>query len=234
MATLSCILVDDEPISLALLQHFVSQVPQLKIKGVFENGSSALRAFEEDNVDVLFLDINMDHMSGLEVAQAIDGRAHIVFTTASREYGPEAFALHAIDYLVKPFTEERFLQTIARLQKQMELTQPVVPVATQFLLVRDVRKLVRLAIEEVLVVEALGDYLKIHTNQCFYTMLGTMKQMEKKLVSVGFIRVHRSFLVATSHIQSMLQNQLIIGSHKIPVSDTFKRALKAQLKSNAN
>jgi DNA-binding LytR/AlgR family response regulator len=225
-------IVDDEPISRTLLQHYVSQFPELSLTGVFEDGIAALEAFEANQASVLFLDINMHEMTGLELAHAVGGRAHIVFTTASREYGPEAFALNAVDYLVKPITIERFRQAVGKLQKLHEDHHAASGTVAPVLLVKDVRSLIRVPLDEVQVIEALGDYLKIHTAHKFYTMLGTMKQMEKKLAPNGFIRVHRSYLVNVNSILSVQANQIVAGEHTVPVSDTFKPALKALLKAS--
>ena len=232
MAKMSCMIVDDEPISRTLMQHYVSQFSELSLIGVFEDGMEALEAFESNNASALFLDINMHEMTGLELAHAIGGRAHIIFTTASREYGPEAFALNAVDYLVKPITLERFGQAIAKLQKLQSDNLATAAVAAQVLLVKDVRSLIRVPLDEIQVIEALGDYLKIHTAQKFYTMLGTMKQMEQKLSPNGFIRVHRSYLVNSNAIHSVQTNHIIVGGHTVSVSDTFKPALKALLKAS--
>ncbi len=219
---MTCYIVDDDPVSRTILHHFVSQVDWLVLKGEFESAHEAIAALQTDAVDLLLLDINMEGMSGIEMAEGLEEKPIIVFTTASREYGPEAFSLNAADYLVKPISQQRFLQAMDGVRAAHQAAKAPQVQDEEAIFVRDLKSLVKLKVQDILYVEALGDYLKLHTAQRFYTQLGTMKQMEEKLKPFGFKRVHRSYLIAIRYINGMEAGQVLVGNYKVPVSETYK------------
>lgn len=229
MSVITCFIVDDEPVSRAMLQYYISQLPWLSLRGEFEDGHTAAETFRKNPVDALFLDINLNGMSGIALAELLSPRPLIVFTTASREYGPEAFALEAVDYMVKPITQDRFLLAAEKLKRTCEQERQAAADNEAFIFVRDHKALVKVSIADIVYVEALGDYLKLHTAQRFYTMLGTMKMMEEKLKPMGFMRVHRSYLVALRAVEGLESGNIIIGTQRIPVSDTYKADLFAEI-----
>jgi DNA-binding LytR/AlgR family response regulator len=230
MSVITCYIVDDEPVSRAILQYYISQLSWLHLQGEFEDAKTAAAAFQKHPVDLLFLDINMKGMSGIALAEALSPRPLIVFTTASREYGPEAFALEATDYLVKPITQERFLQAAEKIKRTCEQEKPAAGSEDDAcIFVRDHKALVKLSIADILYVEALGDYLKLHTGNRFFTMLGTMKQMEEKLKAYGFMRIHRSYMVALRAVSGVEAGNIIIGQQRLPVSDTYRAELFAEI-----
>ncbi len=228
MEKITCYVVEDEPVSRSLLAYLISHYPELELVGEFDNSSSALEAYQKKPVDLLFLDINLGEISGIDLAGKLDGEPFVIFTTAHREFAPEAFNLNAADYLVKPIEKARFDQAIEKLKKLMEARR-IADVKDSTIFIKDSRGMIKLNVNEINYIEALGDYLKIHVDERFYTMLGTMKEMDQKMKPFGFLRVHRSYLVNLRHITSTGSNFVMLGKDKIRVSESNKADLQAAI-----
>lgn len=245
--TLSCIAVDDEPLALGLVCAFIEQTPFLRLVGRYSNAIEALRGLHEQPVDVLFLDIQMPDLTGLELARVLDsghtGRSapRVIFTTAYNQYALEGYRVDALDYLLKPFNYEEFLRAALKAQTYYMLIrrpaellpEPVVtPVVTvssepekEFLFLKVEYQLVRIAYDDILYIEGLKDYVKVHLKSAPtrpVLSLTSLKALEEKLPLQRFMRVHRSFIVSLDQITAITRNSIQIGAIQIPVSDQYK------------
>lgn len=213
------------------LKQLVSQVPSLELVAECTDAMEALQAFNSKQVDLLLLDIEMPDMSGLDLIKKLGNkRPLIIFTTAKKDYAVEAFELNVVDYLVKPISLPRFNQAIEKAQEAMESNREEVKVEEQgFVFVKDNGVLKRISIDDILFLEAMGDYVKVHTAQKFHVVHATLKSIEEKLPLSKFVRVHRSYIVAINKIDYIQEGTISIGKTTIPVADTHKTNLNKRL-----
>ncbi|GAB2603214.1 LytR/AlgR family response regulator transcription factor [Spirosoma areae] len=241
--TLTCIAVDDEPLALGLVCAFIEKTPFLKLTGRFSSAVEALQHLLHQSVDVIFLDIQMPDLTGLELARVLERSnrgAHttrIVFTTAFDQFALDGFRVDALDYLLKPFNYEEFLRAASKARHYFELVQrtepvsiaslPAVPAeaADDYLFLKVEYQLVRIAYSDILYMEGLKDYVKVY-RQSDPTRpllsLTSLKALEEKLPANLFMRVHRSFIIALNRINAVTRNSVQMGTTTIPVSDQYK------------
>jgi len=238
--TINCIAVDDEPLALALLCTFIEQTPFLKLLGRYGSGVEALQGLHElhERVDVAFLDIQMQELTGLEMARVLGQQAtppRIIFTTAFPQYALESYKVDALDYLVKPFNYEEFLRAANKARAYAELAQAgaapaeVPPAPTEdYLFLKVEYQLVRVALSDILYVEGLKDYVKVHLKSAPRPLLSLMslRAMEEKLPPRHFLRIHRSFIVALDKIEAVRRLTVQIGTETIPVGEQYKEAFQ--------
>ena len=228
---MKCIIVDDNKIARMALKQLVSQVQTLELVAECTDAMEALQAFNSKQVDLLLLDIEMPDMSGLDLIKKLGNkRPLIIFTTAKKDYAVEAFELNVVDYLVKPISLPRFAQAIEKAQEAVESNREEVKVEEQgFVFVKDNGVLKRISIDDILFLEAMGDYVKVHTAQKFHVVHATLKSIEEKLPLSKFVRVHRSYIVAINKIDYIQEGTISIGKTTIPVADTHKTNLNKRL-----
>jgi len=228
---MKCIIVDDNKIARMALKQLVSQVQTLELVAECTDAMEALQAFNSKQVDLLLLDIEMPDMSGLDLIKKLGNkRPLIIFTTAKKDYAVEAFELNVVDYLVKPISLPRFTQAIEKAQEAVESNREEVKVEEQgFVFVKDNGVLKRISIDDILFLEAMGDYVKVHTAQKFHVVHATLKSIEEKLPLSKFVRVHRSYIVAINKIDYIQEGTISIGKTTIPVADTHKTNLNKRL-----
>ena len=229
MAQLSCIIIDDEPLAQALLENYVNKTPFLELKGTFSNAIEAMAMLRTEPVNLVFLDIQMPELSGLELAKLIPSTTKIIFTTAFSQYAIEGYKVHAIGYLLKPIAYPDFLEAAGRALKNFEqtTTTPTSSPQTaeqQSLFIKSDYKLVRVDYDDILYIEGLKDYVKIYTasSQRAILSLTSMKSIEDHLPPSVFMRVHRSYIVNMERISAVEKNSIIIDEKSIPVSDTYR------------
>ncbi|MEQ9422826.1 MAG: response regulator transcription factor [Cyclobacteriaceae bacterium] len=216
-----CLVIDDEPLARDGLAGYIDEVPYLKLLGKCKNAIEATTKLQEVDIDLLFLDINMPGMSGLQLLKSIKNPPVVIFTTAYRDYAVEGFELNAIDYLVKPISFERFLQAANKvyeylLPRQSSVLAPGTEEA--FFFVKCDGNFVRIYYDEILFIEGMKDYTIIYRGTEKLIVLVSMKKVEERLQPSAFIRVHKSYIVAKNKVNSIEGNQLKIGSHLIAVS----------------
>jgi DNA-binding LytR/AlgR family response regulator len=213
------------------MKQLVSQVKDLQLIKECDHAMEAYNAINAAPVDLLLLDIEMPDMTGLELIKNLGNkRPLIIFTTAKKDYAVEAFELNVVDYLVKPVTPSRFLQAIERANEALESNKEEVKVGEQeFVFVKDNGVLKRINVDEILYLEAMGDYVKVHTQQKFHVLHATLKSIEEKLPLSKFIRVHRSYIVSLNKIDYIQEGVITIGKATIPVADTYKSVLNKRL-----
>lgn len=213
------------------LKQLVTQVPLLEPVAECNDAQEALNVLETTGVDLLLLDIEMPEMTGLDLIKKMGKqRPLIIFTTAKKDYAVEAFELNVVDYLVKPITLPRLKQAVEKAAETLESNKEEVKVEEQgFVFVKDNGILKRISIDDILFLEAMGDYVKVHTAQKFHVVHATLKSIEEKLPASKFIRVHRSYIVAINKIDYIQEGTISIGKTSIPVADTHKSNLNKRL-----
>lgn len=218
---LKAIALDDEPPALRVIAHFCSQVDFIDLQKTFARTDEALQYLQTHPIDLLFLDINMPSMSGIEFYKAIPQEAMVIFTTAYAEYAVEGFNLSAIDYLLKPFTFDRFLQGVHKAQEyQLFLQKNETP---QYLFVKADYSVYKIVFSDILFIEGLDDYLKIHVEKSKPIVARmTMKAMVEKLPAKDFIRVHRSFIVPFSRIENVRNKVIMLQNEDIPIGASYE------------
>lgn len=218
---MKCIIVDDEPIAQDILQNFVEKVDFLELTGVFDNATAAFNSVQKGEVELVFLDINMPGIDGMAFAKILPKEVKVIFTTAYREYAVEGFDLHATDYLLKPISFERFLQSVNRLQENQAAPQTE-GIERKFVFVRVDRKMEKLAFDDILYIESYADYLKIHLKNETLVVRETLSNFEEKLPTTEFLRVHRSYIARLEAIDSYTHEQVEIHKNSLPISRSYK------------
>ncbi|HEX8330227.1 MAG TPA: LytTR family DNA-binding domain-containing protein [Hymenobacter sp.] len=224
---LTCAIIDDDEINRLTLEHYVELTPNLKLEASLADGIAGLTFFREGNrVDVLFLDIEMPHLTGLELLRVLADPPEVIITTARQDFAVDAFELRVTDYLVKPFDFARFTQAVQRVKPRLQAAPAATAEtpANADLFVKVNSRMVRINFDEVLYVEALSDYVNIVTAKHKYIVYTTLKALEARLASFPhFIRVHRSYLLNTQHIESIEDNTANLrGGHFVPIGKSYQ------------
>lgn len=221
---LTCAIIDDDEINRLTLEHYISLTPGLKLVRSLADGLAGLTFFREGNqVDVLFLDIEMPHLSGLELLRVLTNPPEVIITTARQDFAVDAFELRVVDYLVKPFEFARFTQAVERVQPRQGAA-PAEGAADADLFVKVNSRMVRINFDEVLYIEALSDYVNIVTPKQKYIVYTTLKALESRLSTFPhYIRVHRSYLLNTRQIESIEDNTANLkGGHFVPIGKSYQ------------
>ncbi len=223
MTSIKTLLVDDEYLALNLLEEFSRQVPELSILEKVKSPMRALEILQQQSVDLLFLDIQMPSLAGHQLLKVLPHPPVTVFTTAYSEYAHEAFELHAVDYLLKPFSFERFLQAVHKAKQQLFLrkqsTQLIVPTNSRdYFSIKVDGKIVKVYFRDIRYIEGLKEYVRIVCSNARHVTLESLKNLEELLPEDNFIRVHKSFIVAKDKVDSLNGNLLEVGDQQIPIS----------------
>ncbi|WP_447641887.1 MULTISPECIES: LytR/AlgR family response regulator transcription factor [Chitinophagaceae] len=223
--------IDDEPLALEVIDTFCKRFDFLSLKKTFTNTTDALRYLEKNPIDLLFLDINMPAVNGIDFYQLLPHKPMLVFATSHSEYALESYDLNAMDYLLKPFTFVRFGKAVMKAQQAYNLVHnATVTEASKYLMLKVDYGMVKVTLSDILFIEGLDNYLKIHLqNQPPLVVRFTMKALAEKLSEMDFIRVHRSYIVATHHIASVKHKIITIGNEDIPIGKLYEEQLKAVL-----
>lgn len=229
---MKCLIVDDNKIARTTLKQLASQITDLEVAGDCASAMNAYNFIQEQPVDLLLLDIEMPGMNGLELTKNFNSRKPlIIFITSKKNYAADAFDLNVVDYIIKPVTPARFLQAIDKAKQIMESRKEEVKMEdAEFVFIRDSNIIRRLNLDDILFAEAMGDYVKLYTSQKFYAIHTTLRSVEERLPASKFIRVHRSYIVAVSKIDTIQDGALIIKSQPIPVADAYRAALNKRMK----
>ncbi len=225
MNRINCLVVDDEPAALEVLEHFISRVYFLNLVKKCQNAIEAMQILEENKIDLLFLDINMPDVNGIQFLKSIMTRPAIIFTTGYKEYALEGYELDVIDFLLKPFDFERFLKAVNKASSLISKTakQPVAHhKPQQYIFIKADYKLLKISVDDILFIEGLKDYIKIYTKQRLFLTLMSMTLIEEKLPSDEFCRIHRSYIISLSKIDSVSRHRVIIGEKFIPISLPYR------------
>ena len=259
---LTCIIVEDEPLARQLLEQYVLKVPQLQLLKSFSNPLEALDFLRQNEVDILFSDIQMPEITGITLLKILQKKPLIILTTAYSEYAIEGYELDVIAYLLKPITFEKFLKAVEKARQIKAEKQPIIEEkiikeviieqvgisntdnnirqdsfgegaqSQSFIFVKDGTKLVKVRLKDILYIEGLKDYVSIHTKERKIVTLQTLKSLETQLPETQFIRIHNSFIVSLEGIESIEKDRVHIGKNYLPISDTYRKSFKEFIERN--
>jgi DNA-binding LytR/AlgR family response regulator len=226
---LRCIAVDDEPLSLRIIERYAADLPQLDLVATCGNAFEAMELLRRSPMDLMFLDINMPKLSGISLLRALDKQPLVIFTTAYPEYAVEGFELEAVDYLLKPFSQARFIKAVNRAVDRQ--AAPVSPATDgpDFLMVKADKKLYKVDFQDINYLEAYGDYVKIFTKDKMLLTKERLAIVEQQLPTEQFCRIHRSYIITLSAIDFIEGNTVKIGKEKLPISENLKAGLLEKL-----
>jgi DNA-binding LytR/AlgR family response regulator len=231
MKNLNCIIADDEPIARQILENYIDALPNLNLVASCKNAFEVLEILQEKEVDILFLDINMPKLSGLSLLKTLQKRPNVIITTAYPEYAIEGFELSVTDYLVKPFSLERFMQAVQKVSKKTVAEKVIInrPDNTpKSIFVKSDKKIIKLNFDEIYHAEAYGNYVKIFTDKMILTPQTLSDFLDK--LSNDFIRIHKSFVINFNHLKMIDGNQVILQNNtKIPIGKSYKKELLDRL-----
>ena len=216
----TCIIIEDEPLALEKTKDFVLKVPFLNLSATFDNALTGLTYLNNNKVDILFLDINMDELSGIELLESSKITSQVILTTAYQEYALKGYELQITDYLLKPFTFNRFLQAVNKARENIDRgTSEAKP---DFIFVKTENRLEKIMLNEIVYIEGMRDYRRIHTTNKKVMTLQNFSEFEKLIPPSLVCRVHKSYMVALHKIESIERGRIKIADQLIPISDTYK------------
>ncbi len=218
MQKIKCLIIDDEPIAQRILQHFVAEVEFLDLQGVCKDALEAMDLLKEKSVDLLFLDINMPQLSGLDFYKSLPNPPAVIFTTAYPNYAVEGFEVNAVDYLLKPIAFERFLTAVNKVAEQQSST------STDRLLLKVDKTLHKLYFHQICYFEALGDYVKVHCEDGVLLTNDTLKHLSEQLPNATFMQIHKSFIVNLEKVTSVSGGQAFCNDAILPIGRKYKEA----------
>lgn len=234
---LKCIAVDDEPLALDIIEDYISKVPFLELVKRTENAIEALQMVQAGGIDLVFLDIQMPDLTGIQFLKIASGRANYILTTAYSQYALESYDLNVSDYLLKPIAFDRFYKAVEKVRNQMqkeEVAAPVTPEPVQntssapaapvqdFIFVKTEHKIQKIQLADILYIEGLKDYISIFTKSERVITLQNMKKMEETLPKGEFIRVHKSYIISLDKVESIERSRISIAGKIIPIGDTYR------------
>lgn len=234
---MNCIIVDDEPLAREAVEVLIQRNGAPKLLGVFNSAEAASEFMEDNPVDLIFLDIRMPHVSGLDFARSLSRDTLVIFTTAFAEYALDSYEIEAIDYLVKPIKFERFRKAVSKAVTyhsllKTEKKEDVEEIDAEYIIVKSERRYLKIESAQILFIEGLKDYVIIHTEEERIITKINLKNIHEKLPGRLFLRVNKSFIVNTKHIASFDNNDIYIRTHIVPVGNAYREAFFNELVAN--
>jgi DNA-binding LytR/AlgR family response regulator len=229
--TITCAIIDDEPLAAGLLESYARKTPFLELRGTYHNAITAMKDLREEPVQLLFLDIQMPELSGIELAKILPKYTKIIFTTAFSQYAIEGYKVNAIDYLLKPISYQDFVSSTNKVLEYYEsLSRQETYARDRFMYVKSEYKLVRIMLDDILYVEGLKDYIRIFLKSGERIMsLLSMKKLEETLPQPEFLRIHRSYIVHMTEVRSIDRFRIVFGDEFLPISDNYKQSVQQYL-----
>lgn len=228
MITVRCCVIDDEPLASQLIASYVSKTPFMELVGTFASAQDAIKTILDENIDIVFLDIQMPQLSGMEFARVVPPSCRVVFVTAYESYAVQGYKANALDYLLKPVSYEDFVATANRALQWVELNRQIKENVSdrEHLIVKSEYKLKQIPVKDILYIEGLKDYVKIYLDNGEKPVmtLMSMKLLDRFLPESQFLRVHRSYIVNTTKIKVIERNRIVFGNTYIPVSESYKQS----------
>jgi DNA-binding LytR/AlgR family response regulator len=229
---MTCLIADDNKLALTVLQKLLAQINDIQLVAICKNAIEAFEYLKEHQTDLAILDVEMPGMTGVELVQALpqDKRPSIILLTANPQYAADAFELEVTDYIIKPVTLPRLLKSVEKIKQQQksESISVIQQSDASFIFIKDKGSLTKIDFQDILFAEAMGDYVKIHTSEKWYTVNTSMRELEDKYKN-QFTRVHRSYIVVINKIQKIEEGVIFIEKHRIPLAESFKKSVLQQL-----
>lgn len=232
MTKYNCLIVDDEPIARSIIETYCGHLPYLQVAGSCENAIAAKMFLQQKNIDIVFLDINMPVMDGISFLKTLKTPPQVIFTTAYKEFAVDAFDLAAVDYLLKPFSFDRFLISVDKAVEKLTMREaPVVHRGDEdnFIFIKADGRIYKILHDDLLFAEAAGNYTRLVTMQNIFTPSMTFSSVEEALPGSLFLRVHRSFIINKSKIGHIEGNRVFIGKHEIPIGSNYKESFLKEI-----
>ncbi|MBC8054374.1 MAG: response regulator transcription factor [Sphingobacteriaceae bacterium] len=223
-----CLVVDDEPLALDILTDYIEKVPFLKLVAATTSAFDALAIAQKDEADLIFLDVQMPELTGIQFLKIINGKCNVILTTAYSQYALDGYELDVADYLLKPIAFDRFYKSVLKVQNTLQQASPQVPIkiidntVNSFIFVKTEHRIQKIYLDDILYIEGLKDYISIFTKSERVITLQHMKKMEESLPSGRFIRVHKSYIVSIDKIESIERSRIQICDKIIPIGDTYR------------
>ncbi|CAL2088136.1 LytTR family DNA-binding domain-containing protein [Tenacibaculum sp. 190524A02b] len=235
---INCVIIDDEPLAINVIKKHLEEFQNVTIVDTFNNPLEAIETLEKEKVDVLFLDINMPKMNGLEFLKNISIKPYVIITTAYREFAADSYELDVLDYLVKPIPFPRFLKSINKLTQQIHLNHNIkeAPLGNEdsYIFLKVDKKLVKVLYDNILYIESLKDYIKVSTTTGNYIVHKSLTSITEELPSNNFLRIHRSYTIAINKVASIEGNSIEINSKRIPIGRKYINNTKQVILKNTN
>lgn len=226
---ISCIAIDDEPLALEIIQSFCDRINDIELKKTFTSNSEAGHYLKKQPVDLIFLDIQMPDINGIDFYKSLDHAPLLILTTAFAEYAVEGFNIKAVDFLLKPINFQRFEQAVKKARDSYEFFQTNKDSEHRYLMVRSEYSLVKIPFEEILYIETLDDYIKIHQHEKKVVLtIMSLKKVLEKLPGEEFVRVHRSFIVPLKRIESVRGKNIMVAGQEIPIGKNYEKEFLEQ------
>lgn len=226
MTPIRCLIVDDEELARTLLKAYIGRLPQLELAGMCKDPVVALEVLHDQAVDLIFLDIQMPELTGIEFLRTLSRKPLVVFTTAYSEYALDGYELDVVDYLLKPFSFERFVQAAEKARERLRLKKTE---EKDYLLVKSEHKIHRVPYTDILFIQSMREYVAYHTADARILSLGSLKSLEETLPPDLFLRVHKSFIVARSKVSALEGNFVHVGKERIPVGASYREEVMRKL-----
>lgn len=224
MDNFSCIIIEDEPLARERIKNYISKIPYLELLATFDNAINGLNFLKNNKVDILFLDINMDELSGIELLESTKIESQVIITTAYQEYALKGYDLQITDYLLKPFVFTRFVQAVTKAQDQIAKQAQTILPKREYIFVKTENRLEKISFSEIVFIEGMRDYRRIHTLTRKIMTLQTFSELEQLIPQNIICRVHKSFMVSVDKIESVERSRIKVATQLIPISETYREA----------
>ncbi|QHT69458.1 response regulator transcription factor [Rhodocytophaga rosea] len=223
----SCLIIDDEPIAIKVMRSHLEKIPSIEVKATCAHALQAFEMLQHTKIDLLFLDIQMPQLTGIDFLKSLGAPPKVIFTTAYREYAVEGFELDIVDYLLKPISFERLLKALNKYYKLTAASLPVLqaahsPVNESYMYVKSERKVIKVNLGDIFFIESLKDYVKIHTKTGMIITKQQISSFEEKLPPEQFIRIHRAYIVAVAYIKAFTADTIEVMQHELPIGRSYK------------
>jgi DNA-binding LytR/AlgR family response regulator len=236
--SIKCFVLDDEPLASELMTDYIGRLPDLELVGVSNSPTQALSFLQQTQVDILFLDIHMPRLTGFDILRPLSYRPKVIFTTAFREFALDSYEFDAIDFLIKPVSFERFLQAVGKVYRFLppvnlpsENTEPAKS-TKEYQYFKVDKEMVKINLEDIYWIESIKDYVKINTVSGIMVSYLRMNYLEEKLPKEKFVRIHKSYIISTEHIQAISSTYIRINNYEIPIGRFYKARLDEILRKN--
>jgi DNA-binding LytR/AlgR family response regulator len=230
---INCLIVDDEPIAREGMLEYIEQVEFLHVVGVCKNAIEASIALQKNHVDLVFLDIQMPKLTGIDFLKNLQSPPLVIFTTAFPEYAIEGYELNVLDYLLKPISFERFFKAVNKAQSYLNLRgQKELTIADPYFFIKSNQKLEKVSIDDILYIEALSNYVILHTKTKKHIVYMSFKGIESQLPAHHFLKIHKSFIVAVNAIQTIDNDEVVLTNHTLPISKSYKASVMSRVEKN--
>ncbi|MDA8715410.1 LytTR family DNA-binding domain-containing protein [Flavobacteriales bacterium] len=226
---MNCVIVDDDELSRSVLEDLINDTDGFSLVASCESGVDAFKILQEEPVDLLFLDIEMPKMDGMELIKNLNPLPQVVFITSHPEYAAESYEYDVTDFIQKPLTHGRFLKAINKAEQRFKVEKANISSEGESIFIKADSRLVRINLKDICYIEALGNYMKIYTQEGRFTILSTMKEIAEKLSGNDFVRVHRSYLVRLDKIESIEDHYIKMGAKHISIGKAYKEELTSRL-----